>query len=134
MPTHQVPFWSNLPLPVCVFFPALLLSVAAHFLVLVFRGSLVCFFFSYVMIQIGSPVIGIPEVFRMRDGMVYSDVMRGYLSCSGGGATVSYGIFDSVMSFYTWVRRVTLFHICQLAGQFNVILLRTRINQIMIRP
>lgn len=42
------------------------------------------------MPQVGSPVIGIPEVFRMRDGMVYSDVMRGYLSCSGQGPEVGY--------------------------------------------
>ena len=48
------------------------------------------------MIQIGSPLIGIPEVFRMRDGMVYSDVMRGYLSCSGNGATVSSISWDLV--------------------------------------
>ncbi|CAM9646875.1 unnamed protein product [Pylaiella littoralis] len=33
----------------------------------------------------GSPDVGLPEVFQTRGGMVYSEVMRGYLSCSGDG-------------------------------------------------
>lgn len=42
-----------------------------------------------IMTQVGAPEVGLPEIFRMRDGMVYSDVMRGYLSCSGEGSEAS---------------------------------------------
>lgn len=59
------------------------------------------------MFQVGSPVIGIPEVFRMRDGMVYSDVMHGYLSCSGQGSEVS-DLFDGCACL---LRVVTLFNL-----------------------
>ncbi|CAM9748486.1 unnamed protein product [Ectocarpus sp. 6 AP-2014] len=37
-------------------------------------------------LEVGAPEVGLPEVFQMRDGMVYSEVMHGYLSCSGAGA------------------------------------------------
>ena len=33
--------------------------------------------------------MGLPEIFQMRDGMVYSEVMHGYLTCSGQGKEVS---------------------------------------------
>ena len=41
--------------------------------------------------QAGAPEVGLPEMFQMRDGMVYSEVMHGYLTCSGGGAEVRLG-------------------------------------------
>ena len=45
------------------------------------------------VLQFGAPEVGLPEVFQMRDGMVYSEVMHGYLTCSGQGPEVSAGVY-----------------------------------------
>ncbi|CAM9129866.1 unnamed protein product [Discosporangium mesarthrocarpum] len=34
-------------------------------------------------LEVGSPVVGLPEIFRFREGMIYNDIMKGYISCSG---------------------------------------------------
>lgn len=38
--------------------------------------------------QVESPEVGLPEIFQHRDENIYSEVMRGYLSCSGDGNEV----------------------------------------------
>eukprot|EP00904_Undaria_pinnatifida_P000080 jgi/Undpi1/10072/HiC_scaffold_28.g12526.m1 len=40
---------------------------------------------SFWALEFGAPEVGLPEIFQMRDGMVYSEVMHGYLTCSGQG-------------------------------------------------
>ncbi|CAM9836664.1 unnamed protein product [Scytosiphon promiscuus] len=60
-------------------------------------------------LEVGAPEVGLPEVFRMRDGMVYSEAMHGYLSCSGGGAEAEVKGFVGEYLWQDQFRLVTRF-------------------------
>ncbi|CAM9624920.1 unnamed protein product [Ascophyllum nodosum] len=61
-------------------------------------------------LEVGAPEVGLPEVFQMRDGKVYSEVMHGYLSCSGAGREAELKGFVGEFMWYSEDNYQLVFH------------------------